>query len=220
MELKIIVFGATGMLGSAVLDESLKHPQVQSVLVIGRRSCEVRHSKLTELIHSDFMDYSAIEDKLAGYNACFFCLGVSSVGMTEADYKRITVDYAEKAARLLSRLNPDMSFCFISGAGSDDTLQSKRMWARVKGQAENVVKAFPFRQVFILRPAFVLPLAGSRNVQWLYRLFRPAYPLIRVLFRDYVINTQTLGRAMIHLAQYGGDKQTLESRDIKRKFSP
>ena len=141
MKIKAIIFGATGMVGEGVLDVALRHPDVQSVLVIGRRPCEVTHPKLEEIVHKDFFDFSAIESRMAGYNACFFCLGVSSIGMNEEDYRRITYDIAMAAAVPLARLNPDMTFCYVSGTGTDSTEQGKSMWARVKVQTRILFSA-------------------------------------------------------------------------------
>src|SRR5512133_1123004 len=148
MGIKAIVFGATGMVGEGVLHEALKHPAVDAVLVIGRRSCGVDHPKLKEIIHKDFFDYSSIENQLRGYNACFFCLGVSSIGMKEDEYRRLTYDLTMAAAIALSRLNPDMVFCYVSGAGTDSSEQGRSMWARVKGKTENDLMKLPFKAVY------------------------------------------------------------------------
>ncbi len=152
MKIKAILFGATGMVGEGVLLEALKYENVESVLVIGRRSCKVTNVKLKEIIHNNFFDYSTIEDQLKGYNACYFCLGVSSVGMTEKDYTRITYDLTMQAATTLSRLNPNMTFCYVSGTGTDSTEKGKMMWARVKGKTENDLAKLPFKAVYMFRP--------------------------------------------------------------------
>jgi len=209
-----MLYGATGMIGSGVLIEILKHPDVKSVLVVGRRSCEVDHPKLREILQKDFLDYSAVEDQMTGYNACFFCLGVSSVGMSEEKYSGITYEFVKKAGETLSRLNPEMKFCFISGAGTDATEKSKIMWARVKGKAENVLKPFPFKALYIMRPAYVQPMKGVKSIYFMSRILAPLYPLWKLLFPKYVVTTKQVGLAMIHAVQYGFKKQTLESYDI------
>jgi len=214
MDINVILFGATGMIGQGVLIECLAHPAVKSVLVIVRRSCGVRHEKLQEIMHNDFLDYTAIEDRLAGYNACFFCLGISSMGMTEEAYHRITHDYAVQAASVLAAHNPAMIFCYISGAGADATEQSRTMWARVKGKAENALKAFPFKNVYLMRPAFVHPEKGVTPSYKLYKVLGPLFPLLRFLFPAYVTTTAEVGQALINAVLYGSEKQTLENRDM------
>jgi len=214
MEINVIIYGATGMIGQGVLVEALEHKDVKSILVIGRRSCGVKDTKLTEIIHTDFLDYSAIEKELSGYNACFFCLGVSSAGMSPEMYFSITHDYTITAAEVLSRLNPDMVFCFISGAGTDDKEKSRMRWARVKGNAENSLKSFPFKGLYLMRPAYIQHRKGVKPSYAFYRIFAPVYPLLRFLFPKNVTNTEEVGRAMINAVLFGADKKTLESRDI------
>lgn len=214
MEIKAILFGTTGQIGQGVLVECLAHPDVTSVLVIGRSSCGVEDEKITEIIHGDLLDYSAIQDKLAGYNACFYCLGVSSVGMSKEEYHKITYDYTLKAAEVLTRLNKEMTFCFISGAGTDDKEKSRMMWARVKGKAENVLKTYPFKNLYLMRPAYIQPVKGVKSRLKMYRFTGPLYPLLRLLFPKSVTNTEEVGRALIHAVLYGYEKQTLENSDI------
>jgi uncharacterized protein YbjT (DUF2867 family) len=214
MKINAILFGATGMIGQGVLIEALEHPQVASVLSISRRNCDVQHPKLTEIIHDDFLDYAVIENQLSGFDACFFCLGVSSAGISPETYYAITHDYAIAAADVLSRLNPDMVFCFISGAGTDDQEMSRMRWARVKGKAENSLKSFPFKGLYLMRPAYVQHRKGVRPSFMFYRIFAPVYPLLRFLFPKTVTNTEEVGRAMINAVLFGAKKQTLENRDI------
>jgi hypothetical protein len=214
MEIKAIIFGATGMIGQGVLIESLENHDVKSVLVIGRRSCGVENAKLQELIHSDYLNYAGIEQELSGYNACFFCLGVSSAGMSPEEYYTITHDYAVAAADILSRLNPEMVFCFISGAGTDDKEKSRMRWARVKGKAENSLKSFPFKGLYLMRPAYIQHRKGVKPAYVFYRIFAPLYPLLRFMFPKMVTNTEEVGRAMLNAVLYGADKQTLENSDI------
>ena len=224
MDLSVILFGASGMVGNSVLIECLEHPAVLSVLSIGRSPSGLKHPKLKEIVHSDLLDYSAIEKDLGGYNACFYCLGVSSVGMSREEYRKITVQYTEKAAEVLSRLNPGMTFCFISGAGTDDTLQSRQYWARVKGEAENLLKALPFKSVYLMRPAYIQPRKGAKRVLFLYRIVGPFYGLWKLLFPKYVMRSEDVGRAMIAAVLHGAPKQTLESKDIvdlaQRRHTP
>jgi hypothetical protein len=214
MKIKVIVLGATGMVGEGVLYEALNHDNVESVLVIGRRTCLVTHPKLTELIHSDFFDYSSIEERLRGYHACFFCLGVSSVGMNERDYSRITYDLTMHMATTLSRLNPSMTFCYVSGTGTDSTEQGRVMWARVKGRTENHLRRLPFKAVYSFRPGLMKPTKGQRNVKPLFRVLAWPYPLWKSLFPRTVCTLKDLGRAMINAALDGYSKDILENSDI------
>jgi uncharacterized protein YbjT (DUF2867 family) len=214
MKIHAVLFGATGMIGRGVLIEALEHPEVASVLAIGRRSCGLQHAKLREIVRQDFLDYSDIEGQLSGYNACFFCLGVSSSGMPPETYYTITHDYAVTAAEVLSRLNRDMVFCFVSGAGTDDREQSRMRWARVKGKAENSLKAFPFRGLYLMRPAYIQHRKGVKPSYAFYRLLTPLFPVLKFLFPGWVSSTEEVGLAMIHAVLFGAEKQTLESSDI------
>jgi uncharacterized protein YbjT (DUF2867 family) len=214
MKIKVIVFGATGMVGEGVLYEALNHDSVESVLVIGRRSCLVTHPKLKELIHHDFFDYSAIEEHLKGYHACFFCLGVSSLGMNEADYTRVTYDLTMQAATTLSGLNPDMTFCYVSGTGTDSTEQGRVMWARVKGRTENHLAKLPLRAVYLFRPGLIKPTKGQKNVKPLFKIMAWPYPLWKLLFPRMVCTLKDLGLAMINATLTGYPKQIMENLDI------
>jgi uncharacterized protein YbjT (DUF2867 family) len=214
MKIKAIIFGATGMVGEGVLLESLRHENVESVLVIGRRSCMVTNDKLKELIHHDFFDYSTIEEHLKGYNACFFCLGVSSLGMNERDYTRITYDLTMRAATTLSRLNPEMTFCYVSGTGTDSTEHGKMMWARVKGKTENHLKSLPFKSVYLFRPGLMKPIKGQRNVKAIFKALTLLFPLWKILSPKNVCTLEDVGIAMIHAVGVGYQKQILENMDI------
>lgn len=204
------------MIGSGVLIEALAHPEVEAILSIGRRPTGIQDSKLTELIHKDFTDFSAVEDQLSGYNACFFCLGISSFRMKEEAYRRITYDFTDKAGEVLSRLNPEMTFCFISGAGTDAT--SSTMWARVKGEAENVLKTYPFKSLFLMRPGYIQPVKGVKSKTRLYSLLYffmgSLYPLWKRLFPKMVSTSEEIGLAMIHAVLHGYEKETMESIDL------
>ncbi len=214
MKIKAIITGATGMVGEGVLHECLKHADVESVLVINRKPCGVEHPKLKEIIHKDLFDLSSIEDQLSGYNACYFCAGVSSVGKKENEYKRFTYDLTISFANTLVKLNPDMTFCYISGVGTDSTEKGKSMWARVKGKTENDLLELPFKGVYMFRPGYIQPTKGLRNTYKIYIVAAPFYPLWKLLFPKYVCTLKELGLSMINVTLYGSSKQILECRDI------
>ncbi len=214
MKLRPIIFGATGMVGRGVLLECLDHPDVERILVIGRKSCGEEHSKLTEIIHSDYSDYSAIEEQIKGYNACFFCIGVSAAGMSEQDYHVLTHDYAVTAGKAVTKHNSDLTYCLLSASGTDQTGKSRMMWARVKGYTENALKQLPFKRVYFFRPAYIQPMRGIKPSYFMYKIAGPLFPLWKLLFPKYVTTTEQFGRAMIKAALGGPDKQVLESRDI------
>lgn len=216
MKIKAIVFGATGMVGEGVLHVALNHPDVESVLVVGRKSCGVSHPKLLEIIHGDFFNYTPVETQLAGCNACYFCLGVSSIGMNEKDYTRITHDLTMAAGRALSRLNTDMTFCYVSGMGTDGTEKGRSMWARVKGRTENDLQKLPFKGVYLFRPGFIKPIKGLKNAFTLARVLGAAYPLWNALLPKYVCRLDHLGLAMINVTQNGHQPRVLECVDITR----
>ena len=163
MKIRSIILGSTGMVGEGVLHECLKSPGVESVLVINRRPCGMVHEKLTEIIHPDFHDFSSIKDQLSGYNACYFCMGVSSLGMKEADYNRVTYDLTLHVANTLVKINPEMTFCYVSGAGTDSSEQGRSMWARVKGKTENDLLKLPFNAAYMFRPGYIQPIKGLKN---------------------------------------------------------
>jgi uncharacterized protein YbjT (DUF2867 family) len=214
MKIKAILFGATGMVGEGVLLEALKHEDVESVLAISRRSYDVKHEKFSEILHTDFFNYSSLEDRLKGYNACFFCLGVSSVGMSEREYTRITHDLTMQAATTLSKLDPEMTFCFVSGTGTDSTEKGRTMWARVKGQTENDLARLPFKAVYLFRPGLIKPAESQKNIKSIYKLAKILYPLFRVLSPKYACTMEDLGLAMIHAVTTGYSTRILENRDI------
>jgi uncharacterized protein YbjT (DUF2867 family) len=216
MKIKAIVFGATGMVGEGVLHQSLGHPDVESVLAIGRKSCDVKHPKLKEIVQRDFYDYSTIEGHLAGFNACFFCLGVSSVGMNEKAYSRITYDLTMQAATSLSKLNPGMIFCYVSGAGTDSTEKGRIMWARVKGKTENHLMNLPFKAVYLFRPGFIKPIDGLKNAYAFAGVLGALYPMLKIIFPKYVCTLEDVGLAMIQAVKVGYSKQILENKDIAR----
>jgi hypothetical protein len=202
------------MVGEGVLLSALKNEDIESVLVIGRRPCMRTHKKMKELIHHDFFDYSALEERLKGYNACFFCLGVSSVGMNEQDYTRTTYDLTMQAASILSRINPGMTFCYVSGTGTDSTEQGRMMWARVKGKTENHLKKLPFKSVYLFRPGLMKPVKGQKNVKTIFKAMAWLFPLWKLLSPKNVCTLGDLGLAMIHVTETGYHKNILENMDI------
>jgi nucleoside-diphosphate-sugar epimerase len=215
MKIKAIVTGATGMLGEGVMHECLNHPDVESVLAINRKTVNTNHPKLKEIIHNNFFDFSGIEEKLSGYNACFFCLGTTSVGKKEEQYKKITFDITKSLADTLSRLNPEMTFCYISGSGTDSSEKGKIMWARVKGRTENYILNLGFRQAFAFRPAIIEPTKGLKNTLTPYKYLSFLLPVIRMLFPKYICSLREIGIAMINIVNKGYDKNVLEVNDIK-----
>lgn len=214
MKIKAILTGATGMVGEGVLHECLLHPDVEEVLIITRKPSGVNHPKVKELIHSDFYDLSAIENKLAGYNACFFCLGVSSVGMNESNYTKQTYTLTMQVATVLSKQNPGMTFCYISGAATDSSEQGRIMWARVKGKTENDLQKLSFKKVYLFRPGYMQPTKGLKNVLKYYKYVSWMYPFLRLVFPSGVSTLKELALAMINSARLGYEKSILEVKDI------
>jgi uncharacterized protein YbjT (DUF2867 family) len=216
--MRAILFGATGMVGQGVLRACLSSSEVESVRVVGRTAGGVTHPKLLELVRPDLYDYTGVAGALTGHDACFFCLGVSAAGMTEAEYHRVTYDLTLAAARELLAVNPEMTFCYVSGANTDATEKGRIMWARVKGKTENALAALGFRRAYMFRPAYIQPLGGiqskTRSYRILYAVMGPLYPVWKTLFPAHVTTTEKLGLAMIRVALTGFDKQVLENRDI------
>lgn len=214
MKIRAIITGATGMVGEGVLHECLNDANVEQVLVINRKPGGVSHPKLREHIHADFFDLTPVESQLSGYNACFFCLGVSSVGMNEPEYRRLTYDLTLHVAQMLAKLNPDMTFGYVSGAGTDSTEQGSSMWARVKGETENVLMRLPFEKAYMFRPGFMKPTPGLKNVQRYYKFIAWLYPVGRALFPAGFSTLQELALAMIKSVSIGYEKPVLDVKDI------
>jgi len=212
MRIKTIVTGATGMVGEGVLHECLQHADVEEVLVIGRRSCGVANEKLKEIIIPDLFTLSPIQDQLTGYDSCFFCLGVSSVGLNEAEYFKLTYELTMNFASTLASRNPGMVFCYISGAGTNE--KGRMMWARVKGKTERALVTLGFQRVYNFRPGIIKPTKGLKNTLQLYKYLGWLIPLIKLISPASVSSLKELGVAMIHAATKGYEKQTLEVRDI------
>ena len=216
--MKVIVFGATGLVGRGVLSECLNHPNISQVLSIGRRPSGVAHAKLQEIQHKKFTDYTDIAKNLKGFDACFWCLGISSFGMDEESYRRITHDFTMEAAKTLIRANPGLCFCFVSGEGTDDTEQGRSMWARVKGRTENALKEIGFKKLFLFRPGFIASTKGTDPRRPIARLI---YRVISPLARAFNIQTSNgeIGLAMIAVAQGEPAPQTIPTRIINQLAS-
>ena len=218
--MKVILFGATGMVGQGVLRECLLDASVESVLAVGRSPTGQQHAKLREPMHDNFLDFSAIESQLAGYDACFFCLGVTSVGMSEERYRHLTYDITMAAAKTRSKLNPGMVFIYVTGRGTDSTEQGSLMWARIKGKTENDLLKLPFKAAYMFRPAGIQPLHGIKSkTAWYQAIYVVASPLLTLLNRvapNYMTTTEQVGRAMIRVARDGFPRPVLESEDINR----
>lgn len=215
---KVIITGATGMVGRGVLLECLDHPEISDVLVIGRSKTGIKHKKLNELTHTDFTDFSVIKEKIAGYDGCFFCLGISAAGLGEAEYKRITYDYTLSLANELLKINPNITFNYVSGEGTDSSEKGKMMWARVKGKTENDLLALGFTKAYMFRPGVILPLRGiksrTRSYQFMYDYFMWLVKIIRYLSPNSVVSTTQIGLAMIHSISHDYPEKVLRPKDI------
>ena len=215
--MKVILYGATGMVGQGALRECLLDPDVSEVLAIGRSGTGREDAKLREIVQRDLTDLSSIEDQLAGFDACFFCLGVSAQGMSEPDYRRITYDLTLAVGQTLARLNPAMTFIYVSGEGTDSTGQGRSMWGRVKGETENALLALPF-QGYMFRPGYIQPMHGVVSRNRLYRVVyavgTPLFPVLNRLFPRWVTTNERIGRAMIRVAASGSPSRVLRNPDI------
>ena len=216
--MKVLIFGATGMVGQGVLRECLQDSGVELTVTIGRSATGMHHPRLREIVHADLSDYSAIEDQLAGFDACFFTLGAASSEMRQADYERITCGFTLAAAEALSRLNPRMTFIYVSGSGTDSSEKGLMMWARVKGRTENALLRLPL-SAYMFRPGFIEPLDGIQSKTPSYRLFYkvggPLLPLLRRALPNRILTTRQVGQAMLAVARRGYAKRVLEARDIR-----
>ncbi len=206
------------MVGQGVLRECLLDPEIESVLAIGRTETGSTDDKLHEIVPADLYDLTPYEDELAGYEACFFCLGISSAGMSEADYRHVTYDLTVGAAKVLVKRNPNMTFIYISGAGTDSSAKGRSMWARVKGETENALLKLPFKAAYMFRPGIIQPLHGikskTKSYRVLYTMVSPLFPLLKKAFPSHVLTTETLGRAMIRVGKSFAPRRILESKDI------
>ena len=214
MKIRAILTGATGMVGAGVLLECLQNPAIEQVLVLSRKPCGVKHPKVTELLHADLQNLGPIESQLTGYNACFFCAGISAVSVSKEEYERMTHGLTLAFAQTLLRLNPALTFTYVSGAGTDSAEKSRQHWARVKGRTENELLALPFRHAYMFRPGYMHPTPGQPNVPKAYRYFSWLYPIARQLTPAYVSTLRELAQAMITAVVSGYPKRVLEVRDI------
>jgi uncharacterized protein YbjT (DUF2867 family) len=211
--MKVMITGVTGMVGEGVLHECLNHPGVEQIIVITRKPCGVVDPKLTEIVHTDFFDLSSIQEHLTGLDACFYCLGVSSVGMTESQYTEVTYDLTMYIAGLLALQNPEMVFCYVTAAGTDT---SKSMWSRVKLRTEHDLAKLPFRQVYMFRPGYIQPTKGLNNRHRYYAAFTWMYPLIRRVIPKYVVTLSQLGKAMINVVNNGYPTSVIQCKDMAK----
>jgi uncharacterized protein YbjT (DUF2867 family) len=218
--MKVILFGSTGMVGQGALKACLADPEVTQVLAVNRSSLGQTHPKLKEILHKDFFDFKPIEKELTGYDACFFCLGVSSAGMNEDKYTVLTYDLTMAAAKVLARINPAMTFIYVSGSGTDSGEKGSMMWARVKGKTENDLLKLPFKAVYLFRPGAIEPMDGivpkNKWLGWLLAVMKPLFPILRVVFPKYVTTTRQLGGAMVRITRSGVPSRVVESWDINK----
>jgi uncharacterized protein YbjT (DUF2867 family) len=217
MQIKPIIFGATGMIGQGVLMECLDNPDVDSVLVVNRHPQNIHHKKVKEIIHSDFSDFSSLQNEFSNYDTCLFCLGVTAVGLSEQEYHKVIYDITVNAAEALLKTKKDFTFCYISGAGTDSSEKGRIMWARVKGKLENKLLSMPFKRAYMFRPGYIQPMKGIRSrTGWynaVYAVFKPLYFVLKN-FKGVVTDTSSLGKAMINAAASGYEKNIIEVKDI------
>jgi uncharacterized protein YbjT (DUF2867 family) len=211
---KVIITGSTGMVGEGVLYQCLNSPEITAVLVINRKSCGYQHPKLKEIIHQNFLDLSTIESELSDYNACFFCLGISSVGISDEAYYKTTYSLTIHIAETLSRLNNQMTFCYVSGSGTDSKEKSRLHWARVKGKTENDLMKLPFAQVFNFRPGFIRPIKGLKFTNKYYKYINWLYPIGRAIYPAGFCTLKEIGNAMINTLNHQNERKILEGKDI------
>ncbi len=213
-KIRAIITGTTGMVGEGVLHECLNHPLVEQVLVVNRKSCGVVHEKLKEIIHSDFYDFNSIADQFAGYNAAFLCLGLTSVGKKEPEYFKLTHTLTLHFAEILSKVNQNMTVCYVSGAATDSTEKGKSMWARVKGKTENDLMKLPFKNVFAFRPGFIKPTPGLKNTHSFYKYINWLFPIGRLLYKSGFCTLKEVGLAMINTVNLDSKSKVVEGKEI------
>lgn len=216
MPINAIITGSTGMVGEGVLHECLRHSEVESILVINRRSCGVEHPKLKEIIHDDFLNFDPIQDQLRGYNAAFLCMGTTSFGLDEEKYSRITYDMTLALAKSLAELNPDMTLTYVSGKGTPSHESGRIMWTRVKAKTENALLALPVKQAYMFRPGGMQAVPGAKNLKTSYKILNLFMPILLILLPGSVHTLRALALSMIRVARTGYDKQAIEVEDIKK----
>jgi len=218
--MKVLLFGATGMVGQGVLRECLLDSNITSVVTVVRKPTGRKHEKLSEIVQPDLATLASIERQLTGFDACFFCAGVSALGMSEQEYTRVTYDLTLGVAKILLRTSPDLTFAYVSGAGTDTSEKGRMMWARVKGRTENALLSLPFRAAYMFRPGAIVPLHGIQSsTRWynlVYAAIRPIYPILRRVAPTIITTTEQLGRAMLAVARNGYSTHVLETADINR----
>lgn len=221
--MRVLIFGATGMVGQGVLRECLLDPDVELVQTIGRTATGESHPKLRDVVYQDLWNYSSIEDQLRGFDACFFCLGVASAGQTEEAYTRVTYGISVAAGEILSRLNPQMTFIFVSGAGADSSEKGSVMWTRVKGKAENALLRMPFKAVYVFRPGIIEPMFGAKSKTAAYRVFytlaKPLMPVFHWMIPNQIMTTQQIGLAMLALTKKSSSQRIFGSKEIRALLS-
>lgn len=213
-KINVIITGATGMVGEGVLQECLKNDAVEKVLIINRKRYDLQHPKLKQVVVPDILQIDELGDELLEYNACYFCAGVSSIGMNEQDYTKLTYDLTLNFANKLLNKNADMTFCYVSGSGTDSSEIGKTMWARVKGKTENDLLKLPFKAVYNFRPAFMRPSPGAKNVKGVLKFIAALYPILRPFNKSYFLTLEEVGKAMIVVTLNGYNKNILEVQDI------
>lgn len=213
-KIKVIITGATGMVGEGVLQECLNNSEVEKVLIVTRKEYPITHPKLKQMIFSDILNIDQLGDELVDYNACFFCAGVSSVGMNEDKYTKLTYDLTLNFSKKLLEINKDIVFCYVSGSGTDSSEKGKVMWARVKGKTENDLLKLPFKAVYNFRPGFMRPSPGAKNVKGVLKFISALYPILRPLNKTYFLTLEEVGKAMVAVTRNGYNKHILETQDI------
>ncbi|TKC12581.1 epimerase [Pedobacter polaris] len=213
-KIRVIITGATGMVGEGVLYECLQNPKVEVILTISRKPTGYTHPKLKEIIHQDFLDFAAIENQLTGYNACYFCLGITSVGTAKEVYYKMTYTLTMHVAQTLSKLNQDMTFCYVSGAGTNSSEKGGINWAIVKGKTENDLMKLPFKQVFNFRPGIIKPTKGLKYTQGLYKAFMWLFPILKAINKNSFVTLKEMGLAMINTANSTAERKVVEVKDI------
>lgn len=215
-KINVIITGVTGMVGEGVLMECMENPHIERILVLTRKPAGRSHPKLKEIIHTDFLNITPIADQLNGYDACYFCLGVSSIGMKEEEYTKSTYTLTIHVAEILAKQNPDMTFCYVSGAGTDSSEKGKLMWARVKGRTENTLMKLPFKKVYAFRPGAMIATPGQKNILAAYKYFSWLFPIMKLFFPNSICTLKQVAKAMINITLHGYEKQHIEVKDIKK----